>query len=130
MKLALRQGLPKRFTRCLSSFPNVSSVPAAKVTALSNGIRVATEKSQGDTAAVGIWIDAGSRYETAENNGASHFLETLTYSALANDSSMTSQLNTFTSREASVFYTTGAASEVSKVCSKCICIYMPNLTHV
>lgn len=114
MKLVRSQGLSKRFVKCFSSFPDVSSIPAAKVTALSNGIRVATEKSQGDTAAVGVWVDAGSRYETAENNGASHFLETLTFSALANDSSMSSQLNTFTSRESSVFYTTGAASEVSK----------------
>ena len=24
---------------------------------------------------VGLWIDAGSRYETEENNGVAHFLE-------------------------------------------------------
>lgn len=24
---------------------------------------------------MGVWIDAGSRYETAENNGVAHFLE-------------------------------------------------------
>ena len=31
--------------------------------------------AHGETAAVGVWIDAGSRYETEKNNGAAHFLE-------------------------------------------------------
>ena len=33
----------------------------------------------GDTATVGVWIDAGSRYETDENNGAAHFLEHMAF---------------------------------------------------
>ena len=33
------------------------------------------QTSHGATAAVGVWIDAGSRYETPENNGVAHFLE-------------------------------------------------------
>lgn len=33
------------------------------------------QTSHGATASVGVWIDAGSRYETAENNGVAHFLE-------------------------------------------------------
>lgn len=28
---------------------------------------------------VGVWIDAGSRYETAANNGAAHFLEHMAF---------------------------------------------------
>jgi processing peptidase subunit beta len=28
---------------------------------------------------VGIWIDAGSRYETEQNNGVAHFLEHLIF---------------------------------------------------
>ena len=40
------------------------------------GLRVASETVMGsETATVGVWIDAGSRYETAQNNGAAHFLE-------------------------------------------------------
>lgn len=33
------------------------------------------QTSHGATASVGVWIDAGSRYETKENNGVAHFLE-------------------------------------------------------
>ena len=32
-----------------------------------------------ETATVGVWIDAGSRYETADNNGAAHFLEHMAF---------------------------------------------------
>ena len=35
--------------------------------------------SHGETATVGIWIDAGSRYETEQNNGVAHFLEHLIF---------------------------------------------------
>jgi predicted Zn-dependent peptidase len=28
---------------------------------------------------VGVWIDAGSRYETERNNGAAHFLEHMAF---------------------------------------------------
>jgi processing peptidase subunit beta len=38
--------------------------------------RVGSETVAGaETATVGVWIDAGSRYEDGENNGTSHFLE-------------------------------------------------------
>ena len=35
--------------------------------------------SHGETATVGIWIDAGSRYETEQNNGVARFLEHLIF---------------------------------------------------
>ena len=28
---------------------------------------------------MGVWIDAGSRYETPDNNGAAHFLEHMAF---------------------------------------------------
>ena len=31
------------------------------------------------TCTVGVWIDAGSRFETAENNGTAHFLEHMAF---------------------------------------------------
>ena len=31
------------------------------------------------TATIGVWIDAGSRYETAANNGSAHFLEHMAF---------------------------------------------------
>jgi hypothetical protein len=33
----------------------------------------------GETATVGVYIDAGSRYETEANNGAAHFLEHMNF---------------------------------------------------
>lgn len=43
------------------------------------GIRVATEDWGSQTATVGIWIDAGSRYENAKNNGVAHFMEHMAF---------------------------------------------------
>jgi processing peptidase subunit beta len=42
-------------------------------------VRVASEASEGETVSLGVWIDAGSRYETDKNNGAAHFLEQLAF---------------------------------------------------
>ena len=47
---------------------------------MDSGLRVASETVVGsETATVGVWIDAGSRYETAANNGVAHFLEHLSF---------------------------------------------------
>mmetsp|Transcript_11415 Transcript_11415/g.13090 ORF Transcript_11415/g.13090 Transcript_11415/m.13090 type:complete len:115 (-) Transcript_11415:459-803(-) len=63
------------------SFPDyVLRAPATDVTTLDSGLRVASETVVGsETATVGVWIDAGSRYETAKNNGAAHFLEHMAF---------------------------------------------------
>ena len=42
-------------------------------------MRVASEDSGAATATIGIWIDAGSRYENDENNGVAHFLEHMSF---------------------------------------------------
>jgi len=89
--------------------------PQTQVTVLSNGLRVATEKSPSNkqSASVGVFIDAGSRYETKENNGVAHFLEHLAFKGTANRSrvqlekeveNIGGQLNAYTSREQTVFY--------------------------
>ena len=48
----------------------VLRAPTTDVTTLDSGLRVVSK-----TATVGVWIDAGSLYEMARNNGAAHFLE-------------------------------------------------------
>ena len=51
-----------------------------QVTTLDSGLRIASETTPfAETATVGVWIDAGSRYETNENNGAAHFLEHMAF---------------------------------------------------
>ena len=67
--------------RALSSFPDyVLRAPTTDVSTLDNGLRVGSETVAGsETATVGVWIDAGSRYETAANNGSAHFLEHMAF---------------------------------------------------
>lgn len=51
-----------------------------QITTLPSGLRVASEtRPFTDTATVGVWIDAGSRYENAVNNGTAHFLEHMSF---------------------------------------------------
>merc|ERR1712165_471894 len=71
----------------------MGNLPPTEISVLDNGMRVATEDSGVPTATVGLWIDTGSRYETAANNGVAHFLE-----------NMGAHLNAYTSREQTVFY--------------------------
>lgn len=57
----------------------LQNIPKTEVTTLKNGLRVATENSNIETVTVGVWIDTGSVYETAKNNGVAHFLEHLAF---------------------------------------------------
>jgi len=89
------------------------NTPETRVTKLANGLRVASEDSGLSTCTVGLWIDAGSRYETSENNGTAHFLEHMAFKGTANRSqldleleveNMGAHLNAYTSREQTVYY--------------------------
>lgn len=48
--------------------------PAFKHTRLANGAQLFTEQYPGEFATVSVFIKAGSRFETIESSGASHFL--------------------------------------------------------
>jgi len=89
------------------------NVPSTEVTVLENGMRVASENSGAPTATVGLWIDTGSRYETAANNGVAHFLEHMAFKGTSKRSqtdleleveNLGAHLNAYTSREQTVFY--------------------------
>jgi len=90
---------------------------------LDNGIRVATEGwgANSPTATVGLWIDTGSRYENAQNNGVAHFLEHMAFKGTAKRTqtgleleieNMGAHLNAYTSREQTVFYAKCLSSDV------------------
>ncbi|KIV87873.1 hypothetical protein PV11_03391 [Exophiala sideris] len=49
------------------------------ISELPNGIRVATESLTGPFAGVGVYIDAGSRYEDASLRGVSHIVDRLAF---------------------------------------------------
>lgn len=87
MRQAQRVAYRRTFSAAAASAPAAASfpdyvlrAPSTDVTALDSGLRVASETVAGaETATVGVWIDAGSRYETAANNGAAHFLEHMAF---------------------------------------------------
>lgn len=81
---------------------------------LDNGLTVLTEKlPHVRSVSLGIWIKSGSRHESSEQNGISHFLEHLLFKGtrsrtaqqIAKDiDSIGGQLDAFTSREYVGFY--------------------------
>nr|XP_002156628.1 mitochondrial-processing peptidase subunit beta [Hydra vulgaris] len=89
------------------------NVPETVTSSLSNGLRIASEDSGIDTCTVGLWIDAGSRFETEANNGVAHFLEHMAFKGTKNRTqlqleleveNMGAHLNAYTSREQTVYY--------------------------
>ncbi|XP_072382610.1 mitochondrial-processing peptidase subunit beta [Diabrotica undecimpunctata] len=101
----------------------VLNVPPTKVSTLKNGIRVATEDWGSQTATVGIWIDAGSRYEDDKNNGVAHFMEHMAFKGTSKRTQsqleieiedLGAQLNAYTSREQTVYYSKCLAKDVPK----------------
>lgn len=98
--------------------------PATMVTTLPSGLRVATETIPfATTATVGVWIDAGSRFETAENNGTAHFLEHMAFKGTSSRTmrdleeeveNMGAHLNAYTSREQTTYYAKVQEADVPK----------------
>ncbi|KAI9487647.1 MAG: Metalloenzyme, LuxS/M16 peptidase-like protein [Benjaminiella poitrasii] len=72
--LQANSGLTKQFVRPLATAAKQAS--ATRITNLPNGLTVATEENPSAGAAtVGVWIDAGSRSESARTNGAANLFE-------------------------------------------------------
>ncbi|XP_054276102.1 mitochondrial-processing peptidase subunit beta [Macrosteles quadrilineatus] len=116
--------IPERFT---SSAPQLKEIlvnfPPTKTTTLDSGLRVATEDTGAPTATIGLWIDAGSRFETEENNGVAHFLEHMAFKGTSKRTqtdleleveNLGAHLNAYTSREQTVFYAKCLKSDVPK----------------
>ena len=117
------EGEEGRFLSFFSFLFSSTSTPEQKnflsnkfpqITTLPNGLRVATETTpHAQTAAVGVWIDAGSRYESDATNGAAHFLEHMAFKGTAARDTrqleqevedMGGHLNAYTSREQTCYY--------------------------
>jgi len=108
----------------LTSHTHILSSPETKITTLSNGLRVATESNlAAKTATVGVWIDAGSRFETEESNGTAHFLEHMIFKGTEKRSArdleeeienMGGHLNAYTSREQTTYYAKVLDKDVNK----------------
>jgi predicted Zn-dependent peptidase len=81
---------------------------------LSNGLRVVVESiDYVNSVSVGLWVENGSRNESPENNGISHFIEHMLFKGTENRSAKAlaeeiedvgGQINAFTGKEATCFY--------------------------
>ncbi|CAN6574664.1 unnamed protein product [Malus baccata var. baccata] len=111
----------------LTDHSHILTAPETRVTTLPNGLRVATESNLASkTATVGVWIDAGSRFENDETNGTAHFLEHMIFKGTeqrtARDleeevENMGGHLNAYTSREQTTYYAKVLHSDVPKALS-------------
>jgi processing peptidase subunit alpha len=68
-----------RLASTSTSSSTLASPPPPQVTTLSNKLRVVTESTPGHFNAVGVYVDAGSRYETKRNSGVSHLMDRLAF---------------------------------------------------
>ncbi|KAH7295164.1 hypothetical protein KP509_27G035700 [Ceratopteris richardii] len=115
--LAVQDDLFRRYNSpvpALVDHTKVLSTPATKVTVLPNGLRVATESHLAlQTASLGVWIDAGSRFESAATNGTAHFLEHMIFKGTKKRTlrqleeeieNRGAHLNAYTSREQTTYY--------------------------
>ncbi|HDM10467.1 MAG: insulinase family protein [Deltaproteobacteria bacterium] len=60
-----------------------------KKTVLDNGVRILSESANYlNSLSLGIWVDAGSRDETLEENGVSHFIEHMVFKGTRNRSAL------------------------------------------
>ena len=119
-----------RFLRYANPVPThadhtaILAAPETRVTTLPNGLRVATESSlAARTATVGVWIDAGSRYENEEAAGVAHFVEHMLFKGTGKRSAaqlekeiedMGGHLNAYTSREQTTYYAKVLDKDVSR----------------
>ena len=82
---------------------------------LQNGIRIVAEKIPYlHSVSMGVWVGNGSRYENLSENGISHFIEHMLFKGTEKRSArdiaaeidaVGGQLNAFTTREYTCFYT-------------------------
>lgn len=62
--------------------------PQLKVSTLANGIRVASDPTPGHFVAAGVYVDAGSRYESLNTRGAAHLTDRLAFKVRAHPPSV------------------------------------------
>ncbi|SFL23254.1 M16 family metallopeptidase [Shimia haliotis] len=85
-----------------------------KLHTLSNGFRIVTEHMPGlESAAIGIWVNAGGRHERPEQNGIAHFLEHMAFKGTKKRDALEiaeaiedvgGYINAYTSREVTAYY--------------------------
>jgi predicted Zn-dependent peptidase len=90
---------------------------------LSNGFRIVTEHMPGlASASIGVWVSAGARHESVNQNGIAHFLEHMAFKGTAKRTSLQiaeaiedvgGYINAYTSREVTAYYVRVLENDVS-----------------
>ncbi|KAG6446955.1 cytochrome b-c1 complex subunit 1, mitochondrial-like [Manduca sexta] len=104
-----------------------------KIAILPNGVRVATEETCSPLACISLFVEAGSRFESASINGITHFIEHMAFKGFGSMSRrqfeqtllhIGSKLHVETTRELQIFTAycpAECASNILDIYSKIIC---------
>ena len=92
----------------------MTGIPGIELTTLPNGLRVISEKMPRlESVAIGIWVDAGARYEAEPVNGIAHMLEHMAFKGTKRRSAFQiaeeieavgGHMNAYTSREQTAYF--------------------------
>lgn len=102
----------------------LAALAPTELTQTNNNVRVACQTTPSETTTVGIFIDAGSRYEEGRDNGAANFVQRLAFRGTAKRAkaqletevaSLGARLYSFTNREQTAFYATCLNKDVPKL---------------
>ena len=84
-----------------------------EITTLTNGLKVVSDSMDNvETVSTGIWVDVGTRHESSNINGVSHFLEHMAFKGTERRTAreiveeiedVGGNLNAYTSRETTVY---------------------------
>src|SRR5262249_21506989 len=113
---------PPEGSRMMGVSTAADRIDGLRLTRLDNGLIVATDAMAGiETAAVGVWVGAGTRHEPAAINGVAHLLEHMAFKGTQRRNareisveieSVGGHLNAYTSRENTAYYARVLADDV------------------
>lgn len=99
----------------------------ADITTLDNLVKVASENTGKSLVSVGVWFDAGSRYETEANNGAGNLVNQLTFKGTASRSraALEEEIASIGARLHTVF-----SREQTGVVAQCLPKHVPKVVEI
>jgi predicted Zn-dependent peptidase len=110
---------------------------AVQITTLPNGLRVATDTMEGfDSAAIGLWVAVGTRYEEEAENGIAHLVEHMLFKGTKRRSAFEisaemenvgGHMNAYTTRESTTYHARVLKDDVP-LAADILCDMMRNAT--
>ncbi|KAK4546430.1 hypothetical protein LTR36_002107 [Oleoguttula mirabilis] len=86
LRTTRRLQLPRHYATVSPTPPARDPADLDQITTLPNGVRVATEDLPGHFSGIGVYIDAGSRYENDALRGVSHIIDRLAFKSTSHRS--------------------------------------------